>query len=543
MEQLDAAHVALERGQSLPALDALLEAWRLTRNPSIADLIDGLTVVLERSLPPITEQKRKAFHERWLDLANAQRPWDLGRLLRGWTTQPWSYLGERVDRLVQRPDDPRIAMALARFVEALPTTNSAGESTWTAAFKLLIRIGDVRCIALLEARKAQPGNSVFHEQLGPRIAKVLLALAKVEPVPVDAQTVQRVQRAIADLGIQPAPSEAAVLRTAAKKNLEGPTEEELLRRIFERPTDDAARLVYADFLSERGDLRGELIALQFKTKPTGREQRRIRELVRQHGRAWLGEIEPAIEPKSEGFARGFLSNCRLKFRTPAQKEHLALHPAWNTLTRLWVWEDREAFFLLPHPLTGLEEIDGVLSADLAARMAQRPSPYPRLAKLKLNLTGAGRDQLDAVAAAAAFPALVALGLNGAGQREEQLLSIDTFAWLFDSPLGKRLEQLELSYLQVNLIEWLRRLSLHPTLRQLDVAGWPPLSFRREEGGWRARVQAVYRADTEALAALQPLASAGLLKVVELTAVQRGEERAREKLQQALSGVQIVEVKA
>ena len=40
------------------------------------------------------------------------------------------------------------------------------------------------------------------------------------------------------------------------------TEEELLAAVFAAPDDDAPRRVYADWLLERGDPRGEFIQLQ-----------------------------------------------------------------------------------------------------------------------------------------------------------------------------------------------------------------------------------------------------------------------------------------
>ena len=41
-------------------------------------------------------------------------------------------------------------------------------------------------------------------------------------------------------------------------------ETELLAEIYAAPDDDAPRLVYADWLQERGDPRGEFIALQLE---------------------------------------------------------------------------------------------------------------------------------------------------------------------------------------------------------------------------------------------------------------------------------------
>lgn len=543
MAALEAAAAALEQGDGVAALDLLLAAWRETRSPQIADQIDALTGVLTRSLAPVKGRTRKEFHEQWLDLANAHRALDVGRLVAEWTTQPWGRLRERVERFALRPEDPRIASAFARFIEALPTTNGAGDATWTAMLKALRSAGDVRCRGPIAARLGLGAQGVFWQELKPRLTRVLEALAAVEPVEVGAPALARVDAALAAFGQRPPLTEAALLKTAKAKHGSGPNEEELLARIYDQPADDAARLVYADFCSERGDLRGELIALQFKPRPTQKEQRRIRELLKAHGRAWLKDIEPAVEARSEAFTRGFVSACRLAFRTPAQREALLLHPAWNTVCRLWVWEDRDAFFLLPHPLKGLEELDGVLWPELAMKMARRPRPYPRLRRLKVELGSASAEQLRAVAEAAAFPALTWLGLHGTGQRDQPPRSTDAFAWLLASPLAPRLETIELSYLQVDLAEWLAGLRGLPKLQRLEVSGWPPISFFRDAGGWRARVHPVYQAAAGAEGVLAPLATAGLLRAVELAPPTPGEEQARTRLQQALGGVALIEARA
>jgi uncharacterized protein (TIGR02996 family) len=88
-------------------------------------------------------------------------------------------------------------------------------------------------------------------------------------------------RAIVDIPTPPAAKEASL-------------EVQLLRAIAADPTNDATRLVYADWLTERGDPRGELISLELtlrdlddfdeRKKPT---TARIRQLVEAHGKAWL----------------------------------------------------------------------------------------------------------------------------------------------------------------------------------------------------------------------------------------------------------------
>jgi uncharacterized protein (TIGR02996 family) len=86
-----------------------------------------------------------------------------------------------------------------------------------------------------------------------------------------------------------------------------------LEAIREAPDDDTPRLVYADWLQERCDPRGEFIAVQCslekldedddrRAELTGREQT----LLREHGPAWRDEL-PQWARKACSFERGFIT--------------------------------------------------------------------------------------------------------------------------------------------------------------------------------------------------------------------------------------------
>lgn len=76
-------------------------------------------------------------------------------------------------------------------------------------------------------------------------------------------------------------------------------EQSFLDAIARAPTDDAPRLVYADWLLDRGDLRGELIQLQI-TRP---DDSRVKELLAEHQEEWFGL--PWDERVRFVFDRGF----------------------------------------------------------------------------------------------------------------------------------------------------------------------------------------------------------------------------------------------
>ncbi len=87
----------------------------------------------------------------------------------------------------------------------------------------------------------------------------------------------------------------------------GASRDELLARILASPADDGPRLVYADFLAEQGDPRGEFIQVQCELA-RGSERRvelelRERALMVEHGAQWLGALGP--DAAQVQFERGF----------------------------------------------------------------------------------------------------------------------------------------------------------------------------------------------------------------------------------------------
>lgn len=86
---------------------------------------------------------------------------------------------------------------------------------------------------------------------------------------------------------------------------------DMLRAIHDDPADDAPRRVYADWLLERGDPRGELIHLQcelatFGTRDPRRKKVLAREqaLLRTHNATWGPFHDPRF---AWAFERGFVS--------------------------------------------------------------------------------------------------------------------------------------------------------------------------------------------------------------------------------------------
>jgi uncharacterized protein (TIGR02996 family) len=83
---------------------------------------------------------------------------------------------------------------------------------------------------------------------------------------------------------------------------------ELLRAIRDAPFDDAPRLVYADWLAERGDPRGAFIAAQIRRSVEARDM--WVELLREHDEHWAAHVR-AIPNVRYRFERGFVEHVEL----------------------------------------------------------------------------------------------------------------------------------------------------------------------------------------------------------------------------------------
>ncbi len=82
-----------------------------------------------------------------------------------------------------------------------------------------------------------------------------------------------------------------------------PLRQALEEALVANPDDVAAHMAYADWLTEQGDPRGEFIQVQMRLEqaaelPTAERERlwhREEELLRDHGRVWLGELAGVAE--------------------------------------------------------------------------------------------------------------------------------------------------------------------------------------------------------------------------------------------------------
>ncbi len=210
----------------------------------------------------------------------------------------------------------------------------------------------------------------------------------------------------------------------------------LLAAVIADPDDAAARLVYADWLLERGDLRGELIRLHQEGRDTG-------ELYRKHSSVMLAPYERFIE---DADARtGFVE------RLTVFAGKLARHPEIF---------DREPFRHLhvvamkPAELAKLVPLAGKLARIRDLRIEGRRTPKILAAEAPLepsSLCGHGM-----------FASVRRLDLNYIADEAQEWIRFFT---TLDAPV---LDELELYKLPREAFGVLENPSIFPTLRSLAI---------------------------------------------------------------------------
>lgn len=319
----------------------LLAIWSTSRDPRLSPLVVRLG---ERAAEPIRDLgdlKPTALGNALVEELRAFRVEKLHCLLppieRFVRTARGSW--PVVELLGEIPPDPRIArlaLDLLRDYDDLPHRST---KLWRRLVAIVERHGDPETGAML---LWAPALGIVGVGVKPRLARVAAKLAASKPLAADA--LQRIGAAVEAFvpGVRP--------RDDARASGDA-----LLAAIYADPTDDAARLVYADWLSANGDPRGEFIVLQYqraegKLTPAG--ERRERALLAKHFRTWLGPLKPVIKTwaneamaeadelvvpvdgaRNLAFARGFLAYVGF-CEVPRHRDNLFEEACWSTVRRI-----------------------------------------------------------------------------------------------------------------------------------------------------------------------------------------------------------------
>ena len=316
------------------ALALALDGWRATRSPLLADLVDALGARCEVPLRP---PHLRDVHDWWMSHATPYDPVAAAALtgcasLEARGSPPWAEIRGRypvghpvigpliiayaesfgthppthmnlVDRLAAMagwPDDPRAAAPLCAWLVGgvvgwsfdRPPYGEAATVLYELIAGQLARIGDVRTLPALRACAAAPGGSTARLRATQASLARDLVTEIAEPVELDAELAHAIGACTASVPAPRAvPAEDAVLGA-------------LWAEIAAHPADDTPRLVLADALTDRGDLRGELIVLQCAGHSSSRPREQA--LIESNWRDWIGELSPILLRQRCEFRRGML---------------------------------------------------------------------------------------------------------------------------------------------------------------------------------------------------------------------------------------------
>ncbi|MCW5809240.1 MAG: TIGR02996 domain-containing protein [Deltaproteobacteria bacterium] len=331
-DDLASARDALNAGDDATALRHLLVAWRATPAAELADAIElvGARAAAALHAPGgVTEEDREAA---WHAAARAGDPVMRHRLLATVTDVPDDrQMLVRAEQLVSARD-PRVAtMLLALATEVRASLVHHVPDYWRPLYRMLETCGDPRVRARFLAIDYGPRlrhvsssrQTAFHARIAKVNARIAAAYPEAPPaLPSDHAAL------VADI------LELA-RRPLASAAHDAETEAALLAAVRAAPADDGPRAIYADWLQERGDPHGELIALQLATQGIPRwkldgEMARIDTLLEQHSKQWIGPIISCLQ--THEFERGFLAKCDIAW---AERDVARLptppDPAWATV--------------------------------------------------------------------------------------------------------------------------------------------------------------------------------------------------------------------
>ena len=262
----------------------------------------------------------------------------------------------------------------------------------------------------------------------------------------------------------------------------------LLAQVYDNPEDDLPRMVFADWLSSRGDPRGEFSLLQCARARSGNAHpgARERELWERYRYLWMGTLLDHVAHDSLVFRRGFLAECRVgvgwRDWQGWKRRKLLARPEWATVECLG--SNDPDLLNQPH-LLSLRSIGPVMIRRLGP--LGQLAPVPRVTRLTVGLERDQRENAQHLADAPASALRTALpGLHRLCilYRDEYAASAARFTaddcrWILDHPLCQDVPVLEVrKHLTLPLDRWLGSRESRP-----ELMSW--LSWLREHPGTQA----------------------------------------------------------
>ncbi len=283
----------LVAGRIAPAIDAMVERWRELRVPALADLVDRASTLLPHYDLPLPAGTAKQAEAAW-DAAFADGAARMPQLLTGVLVGGVKLAELRLARLASLPADPRIAQRLAELAGLAHYRVASPVRTqfWKAMFELLVATGDTRSaeplrLAFANAAGDFAGTYYNHHRQAKRLLAPFVTAVAAATDPVYPTT--------------PELAAAASLASAVDAAIAKDPARTLVAAIVAAPDDPAPRLVYADWLSDRGHPRGEAIVLaeaHHANTATPAQRDRLADLY--HGGQLFGPFEELCAMPSRG---------------------------------------------------------------------------------------------------------------------------------------------------------------------------------------------------------------------------------------------------
>ncbi|MCB9678521.1 MAG: TIGR02996 domain-containing protein [Alphaproteobacteria bacterium] len=365
-----------------PDLEWALDLWRRTRSERASRVVLGLdrgASVLRRTLSDVIAG----------DLETAR---------------------DRLAAIERLEPDPRVAEAIQLWLAALPYRDEPGAAAFWDRVLALVPVHADRSVRWAEDLAREVG--AFDGALAKDLAhRVLRHQWTVEPDPLR----WRLREDKVSRGERRRLAEIEATLESGDDGIGA-----LFQAVWDDPVADGPRLVLADALQQRGDPRGEFIALDFR-RDDEPASRRAWYLQRTHRTRWLGDgfLKAGIE-----WDRGF--PCAVDLSGP-ESYHVSGHPpelgpllralvgsdAWRTVRRLTVrdgWDDPIVAFLEHPVLDGLEDLRWIQAHHLEGLVRRGP----RLRRLGVH---SGPEDLARVVALANAWGLEALDVDVWGDPE------------------------------------------------------------------------------------------------------------------------------
>lgn len=317
---------------TLDALKDAITAWRKNKDPRFAAIAEWATArALPEPRPLVGNSGKKADHDAWLALYAKKDLLDVPRLLATVGASKSALAVERLT-LLAKLDDPRVITGIFGWLEKPPYSARTAMPFFKTCAKLIADSGDHRARAGLEdlaGRYKAIVTTTVGDDFAAVFRRTAAELDQVKRGPLPAALEKKAKELEALFEKEGATQSRAKAKGASNQQ----TDDAFLAAIYAAPDDDAPRLVFADALTERGDVRGEFISLQLtraKGNATPDGLKRERELCRdtKHKAQWALPLSQGAEAT---FARGFPVKLMLD---PRSFKNLVGLPALRTVHRV-----------------------------------------------------------------------------------------------------------------------------------------------------------------------------------------------------------------